>query len=197
VYFFGANGLFQPAALLAAIKYFTKLKDERLLIDFTKHRREFEEFLVQHRHYINQLAKSKGSRTRPVDSLVALYELVLQDVKNGRNHSEIVETLRSDERLKDLEDLRDEQRPRKKFSKDTRSAVYLKSAVESPIRCAVCGARMRSQAISSDHIKRVEDGGMGNAENLQFTHFFCNSGYKESLHSRQSSKVIAEEEAQG
>jgi hypothetical protein len=107
---------------------------------------------------------------------------VLGEVKNGRNHAEMVSILRADERLKDLEDVRDENRPRRKFSKDTRSAVYLKQAVESPLRCAICRARMRPP-LSSDHIKRLEDGGMGTSDNLQFTHFFCNTGYKEKQHS--------------
>jgi len=184
VYFYGANGLFQPAALLAAIKFFSGLGHSNLLIDFTDQRHEFEEFLVHHRHYINQLAKSKGSRTRPVDSLVALYEIVLREVKKGSDHSQIVKALKEDERLKDLEDIRDEDRPRKKFSKEVRSAAYLKSAVEGPIRCDICRARMRSKTISADHRIRVEDGGLGTADNLQLTHFFCNSGYKESRHSQ-------------
>jgi hypothetical protein len=181
VYFYGDNGLFQPAALLSAIKFFSKLRDERLLIDFTDHRFEFEEFLVHHRHYINQLAKSKGSRTRPVDSFVALYEMVLREVKQKRSHAEIVSTLRADVRLRDLEDVRDEDRIRKKFSKDVRSAAYLKQAVEAPLRCAICRARMRPP-LSSDHIVRIEDGGAGSEDNLQFTHFFCNTGYKEHRH---------------
>jgi hypothetical protein len=181
VYFYGENGLFHPSALLASMKFFSRLKMDNLLFDFTTHRHDFEEFLVHHRHYINQLAKSKGSRTRPVDSLVALYELVLREVKDGRSHSEIVKILQQDERLRDLEDIVDEERPRKRFSKQVRSAAYLKSAVESPLRCAVCRARMRPP-MSNDHRVRVEDGGLGSEDNLQFTHFYCNTGYKEKLH---------------
>jgi 5-methylcytosine-specific restriction endonuclease McrA len=156
-----------------------------LLFDFTTHRYAFEEFLVHHRHYINQLAKSKGSRTRPVDSLVALYESVYREVKNNQEHSQIVAVLRSDERLRDLEDIRDEERPRKKFSKQVRSAAFLKTAVESPVRCAICKARMRSKSMSADHINRIQDGGVGNVENLQWTHPYCNTGYKEKQNANE------------
>lgn len=191
VYFYGDNGLFHPSALLAAMKFFKKLKVDDLLFDFTAHRYAFEEFLVYHRHYINQLAKSKGSRTRPVDSLVALYEIVLREVKNNGEHAQIVSVLRTDERLKDLEDIRDEERPRKKFSKQVRSAAFLKSAIESPTRCPICKARMRTQSMTSDHIQRIEDGGMGNVENLQWTHPYCNSGYKERIASNERAAKAA------
>jgi hypothetical protein len=193
VYFYGSNGKFHPAALLAAIKFFKKLENDKLLIDFTDHRFDFEELLVHHRHFINQLAKSKGSRTRPVDSLVALYETVLREVKTGKSQSEIIAILREDPRLKDLEDIRDEDRVRRKFSKDVRSAAYLKNAIDSPQRCALCRARMDARSMSSDHIRRAEDGGMGTAENLQFTHVFCNSGYKESKHAKHQ-KAMQDED---
>jgi hypothetical protein len=190
VYFYGANGIFQPAALLAAIKFFKKLESENQLLDFTSHRYDFEEFLVHHRYFLSQLAKSKGSRTRPVDSLIGLYEIVLREVKKGLNHSEIINIIREDPRLKDLEDIPDEERQRRRFSKEIRSAVYLKQAVDSPMRCSICRARMHSRSMSADHKVRLEDGGMGNEANLQFAHFFCNSGYKESLHSKQKTADI-------
>jgi hypothetical protein len=187
VYFYGANGLFQPSALLATVKFVRQLERNNGLIEFTAHRYEFEEFLVHHRHYLNQLAKSKGSRTRPVESLLGLYEIVLREVMRGKNQEEIAEVVRADPRLKDLEAVTDEERPRRRFSKEIRSAAYLKAAIDSPVRCEICRARMRSQSISADHRQRQEDGGDGSLENLALTHFFCNTGYKEHMTHKDNS----------
>lgn len=114
---------------------------------------------------------------------------MFREVKRNGDHAHIVAVLRQDERLKDLEDIRDEDRPRKKFSKQVRSAAFLKSAIESPVRCAICKARMRTKSMTADHILRIEDGGMGNIENLQWTHPYCNSGYKERLAANEAAKT--------
>lgn len=176
VYFYGANGKFQPAALLSAVKYFEKREKDNTLEEFLYHRRDFEEFLIRHRHFINQLGHSKGSRTRPVDSIVALYEIVFSETKSGKRGEEIVAELLRDERLKGLEDISEnDPKYRRRFTKDVKSAAYLRDSIDSPINCRICKARLHSKSMSPDHIKDLKDSGSGNPQNLQWTHYYCNS----------------------
>jgi hypothetical protein len=180
VYFYGATGKFHPPALLSAIKFFTGLKDEGDLLDFTTHRYAFEEFLATHRRFINNLSHSKGSRTRPVEAFMTLYKTVLKGVKDRIVATEIEALLRVDPKLKGLEfeEADNDRKYRRRFDKDIRSASYLDQAINSPLRCAICKARMHSKSMNSDHIVRLEDGGVGNPENHQWTHFFCNGTVK-------------------
>ena len=176
VYFYGVTGKFHPAALLAAIKFFSALERNNRLVDFTLHRYLFEEFLVSHRHFINELSHSKGSRLRPVESFISMYEIVLSQVKKQVHNPQILEALHQDLRLKDLRELQeDDQKYRQKFSRDAKSSTYLTLAIDSPIRCAVCNARMHSRSMSADHGLKQELGGQGNPENLRWTHFYCNN----------------------
>jgi hypothetical protein len=176
VYFYGVTGKFHPAALLAAIKFFTTLEKDSRLVEFAVVRYPFEEFLVKHRHFINELSHSKGSRLRPVESFVAMYEIVLAQVKQDRDVTQIIEALHSDDRLKDLSEIReDDQKYRQKFSRDVKSAAYLRDAIETPVRCAICRARLHSRSMSADHGVKGEDGGQGNPENLRWTHYYCNN----------------------
>jgi hypothetical protein len=60
-----------------------------------------------------------------------------------------------------------------------RSAAFLMKALENPLRCPICNGLMHRNSMSGDHKRRREDGGEDTVQNLQMTHFFCNSIYKE------------------
>jgi hypothetical protein len=59
---------------------------------------------------------------------------------------------------------------KKHFTTERKSAVFLKQAIDSAPRCGICHARVHKNSISIDHIKRREDGGLGNLENAQLAH---------------------------
>ena len=175
VYFYGVTGKFHPVALLAAIRFFSRLSRDNKLIDFTIHRRTFEEFLVHNRHFINDLSHSKGSRTRPLESFILMYETVFINVRAGTTNVGIIDALH-DAGLKELEYIEEsEEQYRKKFSRDTKSAAYLRDAIDSPLRCAICKARLHSKSMSADHAMKIAQGGTGDIENLRWTHYYCNN----------------------
>ena len=94
VYFWGATGRFHPSAFLAVLKFVTELKKKDQFEEFTNIRADFEEFLIQHRGFLNQLSGSKGSRTRPLESLVTLYTTVFSEMCSGnRDNEKIVDIL--------------------------------------------------------------------------------------------------------
>ncbi len=185
VYFYGATGRFQPPAFLAAVKFVEELDHvPNGFFDFTKHRRVFEEYLVRHRHFANQLTHALGSRTRPLERLVLLYHLILDELKAGRStDDELFARIASEPRLGDLKKIPEEPDPtkRRRFTGDVKSAAFIRDAIDSPLRCTICGARLHRGAISSDHKVRQQDGGVGDVENLQHAHPYCNTGYKEAL----------------
>ena len=71
---------------------------------------------------------------------------------------------------------------RGKFSSDDKSASFIQQALDSPVRCNICGARLHVKGINIDHRERKHDGGLASVDNAQPTHPYCNSGYKESEH---------------
>lgn len=111
VYSYGATGKFHTAAFLAALKFAEALHRDGRMIPFTTVRGRFEEFLVKHKSFINQLGHSK----------------VVQETLQTR------------------------------------------------ARCPYCEARYAPFARSQDHKLEHEKGGLGNLENLQFTHSYCNN----------------------
>jgi hypothetical protein len=185
VYFYGATGRFQPTSFLAAVALVRELEGKRRLAQFTAVRYKFEEFLVQYKHFSNQVAQNYGSVQRGLEPLLIMYREIIAAVRTNSTDAEIIEHLKSQPRLRFLREITDEDRKYgRNFSRETKSAVYLREAMEKALRCSICGARLHSKSISYDHKIRRQDGGLGSPDNAQLTHPYCNSGYKESLHSR-------------
>ena len=72
----------------------------------------------------------------------------------------------------------EERKSRRDFSSDAKSAVFLKAALETPLRCSLCGGLIHYNSITIDHIKRRKDGGLGIRDNGQIPHPYCNTTYK-------------------
>ncbi len=189
VYSYGSTGKFHPAAFIASIKFAQKLENENKRERFTDVRAEFEEFLVRHKSFINQLGHAMGSRMRSLDSLLAMYEIVLDSLLAGEKADEqIIAKLHENPRLRSLKEPPpepiDAPPVRKRFSKAVQSAGIVREILQNRARCTECGARLPPSSRSKDHKTPIEDGGVGTLDNLQFTHPYCNSGYKEAKRAR-------------
>ena len=189
VYSYGATGKFHSAAFLASLKFAQYLRAEGMMYEFTGIRKEFEDFLVRHKRFINSLLGSKGSRTRPLDSIVTMHKALFEQLRSGiHDDNVIVAQLRNHDQLKELglEVINDEvTTQRRRFSKSVEQAAVIREVLAARSRCTECGARLPPYSRSKDHIKRSQDGGLGSIENLQFTHPYCNTGYKEAKHAHE------------
>jgi hypothetical protein len=180
VYSYGATGKFHPGAFLAALRLAQELKTNKKIKQFMKVRKDFEEFLVRHKFFINQIGHSKGSRTRPVESVLQMHRIIIDCLQSGIHEDrKIIRKLKRDSRLEELKDVsnipRDDTK-RKKFSKSVQEAAVIRSVLESRERCKDCGSRLPPSCRSKDHKQRKADEGAGTLENLQFTHPYCNTG---------------------
>ena len=186
VYYYGVTGRFQPIAFLSTVKFVQELEERNQFSKFTDIRREFEEFLISHKHFVSALGHTYGGRTRSLEPLVSMYRTVFDELAAGHGHDAVQSRL-----LKDSPSLglRAASEPgsatrRMKFGKDEKNESFLQQALESPNRCNICNARLHVKGITTDHRKRKQDGGLSTADNAQPTHPYCNSGYKESQHAK-------------
>ena len=178
VYAYGATGRVQPAAYLASLRFAVDLSTNGQRVDFSIVRADFEDFLVRHKAFLNILNSTKGSRTKPLQSIIQMYKLVFQQMLEGeRSDAQIVAKLHSDPMLADLKmpAVVEETVPRKKFSKTVVKTKLVAETLEARRPCTVCGARLPPYCRSKDHATKQTDGGLGDLDNLDFTHPFCNS----------------------
>lgn len=183
VYFYSAAGRYQPTAFLATVQMMMDFEAQDKFAWFTKHRAKFEEFLATHRHFINQIVSQFGSGIKGYEWVYKLHTEILSNLETGTESELVTQLINSHKwRLKDLPSTGTA------FSTETKSAIYLKTALSSAIKCGVCGARMHKNSMSAGHIERREDGGISHSDNGQMEHFYCNTGYKEKLASLAKSK---------
>jgi hypothetical protein len=183
VYFYGATGRYQSAAFLATVALILELEGKKGFSAFTESRFRFEEFLVKYRHFINQTVNIHGSGTKSQGPIFRMYQEILAGVKAGSPDEEIVANLQNDQpRLTVVPEVATQRR--RNFSSETKSATFLRDAIDAAPRCQICKARIHSKSISIDHKTRRQDGGVGSIENAQLTHPYCNSGFKEAQHAK-------------
>jgi hypothetical protein len=182
VYFYSATGRFQPAAFLAAVAFTQELVEKRRLVEFTQQRARFEDFLVSHKYFLNQIVQAFGSLQRSVPPILEMYRILLTSLSDNVDEDRSIERMRahSNPRLPVKIITDDDRRHGRNFSSETKNSVILKTTLETAPRCSICGSRLHLRSMTIDHKIRKEDGGTGEPENAQLTHPYCNSGFKEA-----------------
>jgi hypothetical protein len=186
VYFYGENGRYQSSTFLAVVALIMELESTNGFVAFTDARSRFEEFLLTHKDYVNQIVRKSGSGTKSQEPVLRMYRIILDGIGSGVDDKEIEQSLQTDARLWYLKDKKiRESESKRRFSTDIKNTAFLRDAIESAVRCKICNARIHVKSVSVDHITRYEDGGHGGATNAQIAHPYCNTGYKESQHARE------------
>ena len=174
VYFYGLSGRYQPTAFLATVKLLMEMEARNELDWFAERRARFEDFLVQHRYFVNQIVNQFGSGLKGFDWVYKLYRSILENV-DSLEENEMIRILISSNKWR----LKDSPGEGKKFDKETKSAIFLKAALNNPTRCGICNARIHRNSMESGHIQAREDGGINHSSNGQLEHPFCNHDYNE------------------
>jgi hypothetical protein len=186
VYFYSANGRHQPTAVLAVGDLIRQLVKADRLIEFSDHRASFEQYLLDHKGFINQLTTKYGSMSKGYKKMRDYLLTVLSLFVAGMTTDEVTAALTKGEF-----DFLFIQKPTlteqpKDFSKSAKQFKFLAEAM-SPQRsmiCRYCKARLDIKAMTLDHVTDKKDKGLATVENATFTHPYCNSTYKDSLRSR-------------
>jgi len=181
VYSYSATGRFQPTAFFAQVQLVQFFEKRKKLNRFTEIRSQFEEFLVAYKYFINQLISNYGSNTRGLAPLFELYQLIVESIEAGKSNDEVKSIVLGDSRfLSRLKEITPGESPTgQRFSKETKAAIRLKSALDKAPVCWICNARYHPNANTIDHKIRQQDGGTGSMSNGAVTHPYCNNGYRE------------------
>lgn len=179
VYFYSSTGRYQPTAFLATAAMIKEFERKDYYKIFTRHRRNFENFWLKHKIFINQVTYKLGSGTKGLGRIQHLFEFILECLVDGRDESCILEDLKQDARFQFLIPNDSEiSESHRDFTTDVKSAAFLRDALNQPMRCKICGGLIHSNSITIDHVIRREDGGLGTIENANLTHPYCNTTYK-------------------
>ncbi len=186
VYFYGSTGAYVPSAFLATLQFVKELRDTNKLMKFTSVRAQFEDFLVENKHFINVIVSEKGSGFRAVPFVTKMYKTIFAELLQAHDSGQILRALHQ-QGLNFLEPMTGEGGGTGAFSSAAKSAAVLSNALTNALRCGECGARVHHErAITIDHKVRKEDGGSSHSSNALLMHPYCNSGVKEKRVAQQT-----------
>jgi hypothetical protein len=179
VYFYAANIRHQPTAVLAVARFIRDLEEADRFVEFTDHRAAFENFLINHKNYINQLTTKHGSMVKGYIPIRDYYHFVLDRLVEGQTEKEIEKDLAKDHKYQGLVKERPiPSRRAKPFSQDAKNVKLLVDVLENAFVCNICKARIDKKAMQLDHVVEKSKGGLADLDNSQWSHPYCNSTYK-------------------
>jgi len=180
VYFYSATGRHQPTSFLAIVRLMMEFEKRDYFAAFSKHRRQFEDFIIKYKDFPNQVVVNSGSGLKGYVKLEQLLSEILNQIEKGKDEAGILEGLSADKRFEFLRVTQPTLATKRKgFSTDVKSAVFLKDALDNSVRCRICDCHVHPNAMHVDHVEPQRDAGTGSLSNAQLAHPYCDSTYKD------------------
>ncbi len=191
MYFYSWTGKQEPILFLVMAELVVELERTKRFPEFVRNRQAFETFLIGNRSLLNQIIRKFGTKDSGKNHLRKFYERVVELLDGGTLLDSLVDEIMKAPQYSYLQPA---ESPYggvvpTRLSTQVKAGVVMRELIPSAPKCPICGGLVPSQAISVDHKQRVADGGGHLPENLQLSHPYCNTGYKEWLNS-QKGKVI-------
>lgn len=180
IYFYSKDGRHKPASFWAAISFLQRLEETEKFDWFTDVRSSFEEFLQKYDYIVQQFVRKYRSASAAYPHITSLYFFVLESLHQKVKISDLPQRIRSEPEFSfiTLTDEGGEEVSSRDFSRERKSEVFIRDAINSAVKCAICEGLLHRNSITIDHIDRRKDGGLGDTDNGQLAHPYCNSTYK-------------------
>jgi Protein of unknown function DUF262 len=176
VYFYSDTGRHIPSSFLAIVEFIRDYAEPDRFKDFTKVRKPFEEFLVEHKDFFRQIViKTRGGK-KAVRKMKEFFLFLVEQCETVKSSKETVEALQvsPDFSFLKLPSPREDE-VGADLSPAVKSKVIIREKLAQSSRCWICNARVPDQGISIDHKQDKEFGGLAEPDNLGPSHHYCNA----------------------
>lgn len=172
----GKHSRFLFLGMVATVTEKIRNNDGGWFKKFTKARKAIERFLIDNKSLIGIVLQNLGKQQR-IPRMRDMFDFMVVEANAGREFSPttIIQHLGMKGKIYDVIG----QPQGQSFSDDTKSQIVYRTQIEKAPVCPICGGLLDiTKSVSFDHIQRVQDGGLGHAENGQLVHPYCNSAMK-------------------
>jgi hypothetical protein len=179
IYYYGPSGIHSSSLFLGTAKFISEKlanNDSLFFRKFTERRIRIEKTLIEHKELIATVLQKMGSSKR-----IDAYSAIISKIYSAT----VDQTQISDSDIVDWAGLTGkivvgkEKTSSTAVSDETKSRVFIYTTLKNTAKCPICGGYIdTNKSISYDHITRKVEGGLGNVENIQITHPFCNQSFK-------------------
>ncbi|HIK31779.1 MAG TPA: DUF262 domain-containing protein [Oscillatoriales cyanobacterium M4454_W2019_049] len=181
VYFYTRLGRSKIGSFYGIVSLMLYLEEKKIFSKFISVRKDFE-WVIWEYDLIPQMIRSGGAleaREKVRDFYLAIIDKLSLGVERKNVAKEIIaENKKKFGNLKLPTKKETPETQGKTFSRETKSAAFIREALRGCPKCKICGGYLPDRFNSIDHIKRKADGGLGTLANAQLTHPYCNTTYK-------------------
>lgn len=179
LYFYTSAGKPKIGSFYGIITFILHLEQTKSFAKFTDVRKDFE-WVIWQDDMVPQIVSRSGA-IEAREKVKNFYLQVIEKLSQGVDKKKVIKEIVTERtfgvlKLKAKGDNSEGQT--KDFSRETKSAAYIREALPATPRCKICGGYLPERFNSIDHIKRKADGGLGTLDNAQLTHPYCNTTYK-------------------
>ncbi len=180
IYFYTSTGKPKIGSFYGIVTLMLDLEKSKSFSKFTKVRKDFE-LVIWQDDMIPQIVVSKSSAIKAREKVKSFYLAIIHKLSQGTDKKNVIKEIVAEKsfgslKTKTKSDVIEIQS--KEFSRETKSAAYIRDALPGSPRCKICGGYLPSRFISIDHKTRKADGGLGTLDNAQLTHPYCNTTLK-------------------
>lgn len=178
VYLYTRDGRHKTTSFFGTLQFIMRLSNKTLIEKFLNVREKFEELLLTYDYLIQQMGKKYKYSKKSTDQVSNFYFSVIDLLNDGKSKEEVINELLSKEQYNFLTLQTEQKEALKDFSREDKSSIFIKEALPGVLKCKICKGYIHKNAITIDHIKRKEDGGMAELDNGQLSHPYCNNVLK-------------------
>lgn len=179
VYFYSSNGSHKTASFYAIVSLISHFENENSFEDFITVRNNFEEILIEYSYLTQQIGRKYRESIKAYKHIKNFYLEIIAKLLENKNQDIIIDEVIKNPNFSYLTiDINKESTTTQDFSRNVKSRVFMEEALSNALKCKICNGYIHKNSITFDHIERKEDGGLGNAENGQLAHPYCNSTIK-------------------
>ena len=177
IYFYSHDGRHKQASFYAGVNFVKQLDTKNKIHNFLKVRGKFETILQKYNYHIQQIVRNYRSADKAYPFITDYYHKIIQKLNEGKDVDSVISEI-MDIDFSFLAIRHDTHGKIDSFSQNTKSSIFIKTALENAIKCNICNGFVHTNSISFDHIKRKQDGGLNTIDNGQVTHPYCNTSFK-------------------
>jgi hypothetical protein len=172
----GKHSRFLFLGMVALVTEKLRYNDDLWFRKFTIARKSLEAFLIENKSLIGIILQNL-SRKQRIPKMREMFKFLVAENHAGRvaTPTSVMGHLGITGRTYDVAAAT----TAKLFSDETKSEIFYRQAIKKAHACPICGGLLDvAKSVSYDHIQRLEDGGLGSAENGQMVHPYCNTAMK-------------------
>lgn len=178
VYFYSITGKHQPTAFLAIVELIKYFEKKDYFKKFMEVRLSFETYLLKNKQISNQVTLKYGSGIKGYRQLKEVLLTIINHYLAGLTDEQVTSKLKESYNYLNFDNPESYDTNSSDFSNGVKSAIFIRQAIQNSVKCSICECMVHKNSISFDHVERVSDGGKGNADNGQISHYYCNTTIK-------------------